>query len=285
MGGDYAGPAVIDSHHHLWDPAVAHYPWLDNEFAAPIRHRFDAADLERATAGHEVEGTVVIEARHSLDETRTLMAIAGADSLVSGVVGWVDLTDPGLEEVLAGLRAEPGGGRLAGIRVELYSHEPGWLASPDVLRGLRTLAAAGLAYDVLGGAEVLETAARAAAAVPELTFVVNHLGGPEVQGGADPRWAAAIKTLGALPNVWCKVSGGWAPFKTGRPDGMEPFVGVVRESFGDGRLLFGSDWPVCTLTAPYDVVVRCWGELLADLAPADREATFGGNARRVYGLA
>lgn len=276
---------MIDAHHHLWDPGQAHYPWLDREPAAPIRHRFDAADLDRVTAGHGVEGTVVIEARHSLDETRTLMEIAARqDTLVAGVVGWVDLTDPALEETLAGLRAEPGGARLAGIRVELYSHPSDWLATPEVLRGLRTLAAAGLAYDVLAGAAELETAARAAAAVPELTFVVDHLGGPDVTGGEDPRWAAAMKALGAFPNVWCKVSGGFAPFRTGSSEGMKPFVGVVREAFGDTRLLFGSDWPVCTLTAPYEVVVRCWQELLADLAPADHEATFGGNARRVYGL-
>ncbi|MGH7910756.1 MAG: amidohydrolase family protein, partial [Candidatus Dormibacteraceae bacterium] len=100
---------MIDAHHHLWDPSRARYPWLEREQAAPLRRRFDVADLRAVTAGHQVERTVVVEARHSLEETRTLMAIAAAGDMVSAVVGWVDLTDPGLEDLLAALRKEPGG--------------------------------------------------------------------------------------------------------------------------------------------------------------------------------
>jgi L-fuconolactonase len=275
---------VIDAHHHLWDPTRFHYPWLDQKQAAPIRRRFDAADLHAVTAGKDIEATVVIEARHSLDETRTLMAIAGADDLVSAVVGWTDLTDPALEQVLAGLRAEPGGDRLVGIRVELEAHEPDWLARPDVVRGLRTLAAQGLAYDLLAGARELPAAVHAAREVPELTIVIDHLGKPAVATGKDELWAESMEALAALPNVWCKVSGSYpAAFRT-RPDALAPFLAGVREWFGDGRLVFGSDWPVSTLAAPYDDILRGWQELLADLRPADREATFGGNARQVYRL-
>ncbi len=275
---------MIDAHHHLWDPTRFHYPWLEREQAAPIRRRFDAADLHAVTAGHGVEGTVVIEARHSLDETRTLMAIAEADDLVAAVVGWADLTDPALEEVLAGLRAEPGGDRLVGIRVELEAHEPEWLARPDVHAGLRTLAREGLAYDLLAGARELPAAVEAARAAPELTIVIDHLGKPAVADGEDVAWTVSMEALGAMPNVWCKVSGSYpAAFRT-RPERLAPFLGGVREWFGDGRLLFGSDWPVSTLAAPYAEILSGWQALLADLAPADREATFGGNARRVYRL-
>lgn len=272
---------MIDAHHHLWDPSQARYPWLEREQAAPLRHRFDVDDLRAVTAGHDVEATVVIEARHSLDETRSLMAVATGGDLVSGVVGWVDLADPALEEVLAGLRSEPGGDRLAGIRVELDAHEPQWLARPDVVRGLRTLAAAGLAYDLLADAGRLSAAVTAARAVPELTVVVNHLGKPNAAAGEDRPWAVSMAALGGLPNVWCKVSGGLV---ARYPEAVARFVAGVREWFGDGRLVFGSDWPVCTLSAPYDEVTRRWQELLADLSPADREATFRGNARRIYRL-
>lgn len=276
---------MIDAHHHLWDPGHARYPWLEREEAGPLRRRFDVADLEAVTAGHDVEGTVVIEARHSLDETRSLMEISATSDLVSGVVGWVDLTDPDLEEVLAQLRAEPGGDRLVGIRVELDEQEPGWLARPDVVRGLRTLAAAGLAYDLLADAGQLGPAVTAARAVPELTLVVDHLGKPDVDTGLDARWAVSMEALGALPNAWCKVSGGFtSAFRLGRLETLAPFVAGVREWFGDGRLLFGSDWPVSTLAAPYGDVLGGWRQLLLDLTPADREATFGGNARRVYRL-
>ena len=276
---------MIDAHHHLWDPSQARYPWLERHQAAPLRRRFDIDDLRQVTAGHDVEGTVVIEARHSLDETRSLMAVAEAGDLVSSVVGWVDLTDPALPDVLAKLRSEPGGDRLVGIRVELDEQEPDWLARSDVLRGLRTLAAAGLAYDVLADAGQLSAAVAAARAVPELTVIVNHLGKPNLVDGEDRPWAASMAALGALPNVWCKVSGGSAARIMSRdPDAMVRLVAGIREWFGDHRLVFGSDWPVCTLSASYDEVLRRWQELLADLSPADREATFGGNARRIYRL-
>lgn len=273
---------MIDAHHHLWDPNSFHYPWLDREQAAPIRRRFDAADLHAATAGHGVEGTVVIEARHSLEETRTLMGIAAADDLVARVVGWADLTDPGLKEVLAELSSEPGGDRLAGIRVELEAHEPDWLARPEVVEGLRTLAGEGLAYDLLAGARELPAAVQAAQAVPELTIVIDHLGKPAVNAGKDEPWAESMAALGALPNVWCKVSGSFPAMFRSRPEALAPFLAAVREWFGDSRLVFGSDWPVSTLAAPYDEIVGGWQELLADLGPADRDSTFGGNARRVY---
>ncbi len=274
---------MIDAHHHLWDPDQAHYPWLEREQAAPVRRRFDIGDLRAVTAGHDVEGTVVIEARHSLDETRSLMRVAAAGDLVARVVGWVNLTDPALDDVLGELRSEPGGDRLAGIRVELDAHERDWLARPDVLRGLHTLAAAGLAYDVLADASQLEAAVKAARAVPELTVVVDHLGKPNVAAGEDRPWAASMAALGELPNVWCKVSGGSAAAIMSRdPEAMRRLVAGVRDWFGDGRLVFGSDWPVCTLSAPYGDVLARWQELLADLSEADREATFRGNARRVY---
>ena len=277
---------MIDAHHHLWDPALAHYPWLERREAAPIRRRFDAEELRPLAVRHGVDGTVVIEARHSLDETRTLLSVAAASDLVRGVVGWVDLTDPGLAGVLAGLRGGPGGDRLAGIRVELYAHEPDWLARDDVLRGLRVLAAAGLAYDVLADARELPATVAAARGVPELRMVVDHLGKPDVARGEDRAWSASMSDLGALPNVWCKVSGGFGPafVPRRRPEALSPFVGAVRDWFGDGRLIFGSDWPVSTLAAPYDDVIGLWRELLADLSPDDRSATFGGNARQVYGL-
>lgn len=276
---------MIDAHHHLWDPDRFHYPWLEQqERAAPIRRRVDVEELRAVTAGHGVEGTVVIQARAALEETRTLLAIAAANPLVVGVVGWADLTDPALGDTLAGLRGEPGGDRLCGIRIELDQLEPDWLARPDVVRGLRTLAAADLTYDALAGARELDAVAVAARAVPDLRVVVDHLGKPDVEAGRDESWAAAMRTLGALPNVWCKVSAGWPPFESGRAEGMAPWVAQVREWFGDGRLIFGSDWPVCTLRAPYDAVLGFWQELLADLSPADHEATFAGNARAIYRL-
>lgn len=266
----------VDAHHHLWDPDRFHYPWLDRPEAAPVRRRFGPEDLAPLLAGQGVRRTVVIEARPSLDETRELLAIARSTEFVAGVVGWVDLRDPALSETLAGLRAEPDGSRLVGIRHQLPLEEPGWMALPDVVRGLRALAGAGLAYDVLAGPRELPAALSAVRQVPELTFVVDHLGGDPTDEG----WAGPMAELASLPNVVCKVSGGWGALLEAGAPRLAPYVERLRDWFGEERLIFGSDWPVCTLTAPYDEVVGGWRTLLTGVAPG----VFGANAVRAYRL-
>ena len=126
------------------------------------------------------------------------------------MVGWVDLTAPGVTDVVAGLRELPGGDRLAAIRHPvLIEPDPDWLARPAVLRGLAAVAAAGLAYDVVGEPRHLPAAADAAGRLPQLTFVLDHLGNPGL--AASPRasepWASAFARLAALPNVVVKLSG------------------------------------------------------------------------------
>jgi L-fuconolactonase len=225
-------------------------------------------------------------------ETPELLALAAAGGLVAGVVGWVDLTAPDVADVVAGLREGPGGGRLAAIRHPvLIEPDPGWLARPDVLRGLAAVAGAGLAYDVVGEPRHLAAAADAAARLPQLTFVVDHLGNPDVVPGPGPAasgpWATAFARLAALPNVVAKLSGVLSepgPGTRGDVAHLRPYCEIALDRFGPGRLMFGSDWPVCTLGASYAQVCAAARALTAGLSPAEREAIFSGTARRVYRL-
>jgi len=271
---------VVDAHHHFWDPARAHYAWLTDERAA-IRRRFGPEDLRPVLRDNGVDRTIVVEARSSLEETRELLALAAETDFLAGVIGWVDLADPDVAAAVVELRSGEGGERLCGIRHQVRAEpDARWLARPDVLRGLAALAAAGLAYDLLVTARELPAAREAAERLPDLTFVVEHLGGPDVRAGADPAWADGMARLAALPNVCCKVSG----LVVAPADRLAPFVRPVLEWFGEDRVLFGSDWPVCLLGASYEDIMGRLRDVTAGLAPAAREALLGGNAARAYRL-
>jgi L-fuconolactonase len=274
---------VIDAHQHFWDPARAHYPWLTDERAA-IRRRFAPDDLRPVLQANGVDRTIVVEARSSLEETRELLALAENTDFVAGVIGWVDLAAADVAATVAELRAAPGGSRLVGVRHQVRAEpDARWLVRTDVLRGLGALADAGLAYDLLVTARDLPAALEAARRVPALSFVVEHLGGPTIRAGADVPWAAGLARLAELPNVTCKVSG----LAVAPAEGLAPFVERVTGWFGEDRLLFGSDWPVCLLAVGYDGIMDRLRELVAErsLPAAGLDKLLGANAARVYGLA
>ncbi len=308
---------VIDAHHHLWDIAAREHrwlmggqPWAADDELARLRRSFTLADLAPLAAAAGITGTVVIQTVAEPWETPDLLALAvGRDAhqaeeepcrpadaggarpaqaggLLAGVVGWTDLTAPAVADAAAGLRELPGGEFLCGFRHPVLAEaDPGWLARPAVLRGLEAVAAAGLTFDIVTLPHQLPAAVTAARSVPELTMVLDHLGGPPVgsgQDGEDGPWAATIRTLAALPNVTCKLSG--AHTTPAHASDLRPYYEAVLAAFGPDRLMFGSDWPVSTLAAPYMQVCRLYQELTAQLSPAEQDAIFDRTARRVYRL-
>jgi L-fuconolactonase len=277
---------IVDAHHHVWDLGVRHQPWLDGDGLAPLRRDFLLADYPGPA--HGVTATVVVQTVVEPEETPELLALAAGSDLVAGVVGWADLTDPGIADVLAELRALPGGGKLAAVRHQVQSEpDPRWLLRPDVLHGLRSVAAAGLAYDLVVTAEQLGACAEAAVAVPDLVFVLDHLGKPPVAGGTVEPWASDLRRLAALPNTVAKLSGlvTEADWQRWRLEDQRPYADAALAAFGADRLMFGSDWPVCTLAASYDEVLAVARELTSDLSAGERDAIFAGTASRVYGCA
>ena len=278
---------LIDAHHHLWDLDVRDQPWLTGPDLAPLRRSFLAADFADAAGPAGVVGSVVVQTVTDPDETPELLATAEDSPLILGVVGWTDLTAPDAADRLARLRAGRGGDRLVGIRHQVQGEpDPDWLTRPDVLRGLAAVAAAGLVYDLVVTAGQLSAATRAAAAVPDLRFVLDHLGKPPIASGQLEPWACAVRDLAALPNTVCKLSGmvTEADWHHWTPADLRPYADTVLDAFGPDRVMFGSDWPVCTLAASYDEVVATAGELTAALTEAERRSVFAGTAAGVYGL-
>ncbi|WP_367047160.1 amidohydrolase family protein [Streptomyces sp. Je 1-332] len=278
---------LIDAHHHVWDLSVRDQEWITGEALAPIRRNFSLADLLPETRAAGVAATVLVQTVTVADETPEFLALAAGSDLVAGVVGWTDLTRPDAGDALAKLRELPGGQRLVGIRHQVQGEpDPQWLLRPDVRRGLAAVGAAGLAYDLVVLPNQLPACVKAAQEHPGVTFVLDHLGKPPVASGALEPWATAIRALAACSNTVCKLSGlvTEADPKTWTVDDLRPYADTVLDAFGPDRLMFGSDWPVCTLAATYAEVVDSARQLTDSLGDSERAAVFAGTATRVYGL-
>jgi L-fuconolactonase len=273
---------VIDAHVHVWDLAAQDHAWIPP--TSPIRRDFGLDDLRSALIGTSVETVVLVQVVNDAAETRVFLEHARVDPLVAGVVGWIDLARPDAGEALDALAD---GTALVGIRHQaLAEADPaGWLRSPEVQRGLTALDTLGLPFDLMIRPEHFEAAVESARARPSLRFVLDHLGKAPIATGELEPWASGLRRLAAEDNVWCKLSGihTIAPPNWTWAD-LEPFVDVALETFGPGRVVFGSDWPVSLQAATYGQVVDAARQACATLSAPERAAVLGDNARRVYGL-
>ncbi|MDG9708516.1 amidohydrolase family protein [Streptomyces sp. DH10] len=273
---------VVDAHHHVWDLSVRDQDWIAE--GSPIRRDFTVKDLVPEARAAGVGRTVLVQTVTVPEETPEFLALADEHELIAGVVGWTDLTRPDVTDELARLRELPGGRYLKGIRHQVQGEpDPRWLLRPDVGRGLTAVAEAGLVYDLVVLPHQLPACTEAAASLPGLTFVLDHLGKPPIASGALEPWASGLRALAALPNTVCKLSGmvTEADLASWTIDDLRPYAGTVLEAFGPDRLMFGSDWPVCTLAAAYGDVLDTARRLTG---PSDHARIFGATATRVYDL-
>jgi L-fuconolactonase len=276
---------MIDAHHHVWDPARRRHGWLDDY--PGLNRRFGLDDFEREASAAGVTASVLIQVLADSDETAAFLAGVDNSDLVRGVVGWTDLTSPAAADEIARLRAQRGGSRLVGIRHLVQDEpDPDWLRRSDVRRGLRAVGSAGLAYDLLVRPGQLPAALAVTGDLADVRFVLDHGAKPGIATGNREPWASLISDMAARPNVFCKVSGlvteappGW------RPAHIAPYIDHLLDCFGPGRLMFGSDWPVCTLAASYaEVLDLARSSLGSRLGSDELAAVFARNSIAVYGL-
>lgn len=281
-----AGSPIVDAHHHLWDPSLATYPWMTGAYEV-LNRPYGPSDLAPNLEATGVTATVAVQARQELDETRFLLETAAATDWIAGVVGWVDLTAPTAPETIAEILEGRHGVKLVGIRHLVHDEaDPEWLGRDDVIGGLSAVAEAGLTYDLLVRTRELPTATRVARRLPQLRFVVDHLAKPPVATGEVEPWASLLTEIAGLPNVVCKVSGlvTEADWNAWSPADLSRYIETVVEMFGSDRLMFGSDWPVCTLAADYTEVFEVTVEILSELVGDDLDLVLGECAREVYRL-
>jgi L-fuconolactonase len=273
----------IDAHQHFWLYNEQEYGWIGPEMAG-LRRDFLPANLLPLQRALGIEGTVAVQARQTVKETKWLLDLAGQHPEICGVVGWVDLCDPGVGRQLDALCADE---RLRGVR-HVVQDEPddGFLLRPDFQRGIGLLADLGLTYDILIYPRHLPVACEFVARFPEQWFVLDHIAKPPIAEGRVQPWAEGIRRLAEHPRVYCKVSGmvteavwdGWTAAD------FRPYLDVVVEAFGTERIMFGSDWPVCTVAGSYAEVLGLAYDYAAQFSAAEQAAMAGENAARFYGL-
>jgi L-fuconolactonase len=277
-------PMRIDAHHHTWDLSVRDQPWTAGLPA--LRRSFSLDDLRPCLRRHMIDATIVVQTVCVAEETPELLALAAGDSVIGGVVGWVDLTTAEVGATLARLRAGVGGEYLVGVRHQVqHEPDPGFLAHPDVRRALQAIADAGLVYELLVRPHQLQAAVAVVCSLPDLHFVLDHAGKPDVGGPPSRDWIEAIESLSRQPNVTVKLSGltSEAP-PDWTPETLRPFADVLFATFGPRRIMFGSDWPVCLLGGDYDATVGVAESLTRELTADEVESIFGGVAATVYRL-
>jgi L-fuconolactonase len=273
----------IDAHHHLWRYSAQEYAWLD-EPMKELRRDFLPEDLMREIAAAGIDGTVAVQARQTMDETRWLLRQADECDAIRGVVGWAPIAGEDFPEVMEEFEDRP---KLKGLRHVIQGEkDENYILREDFNSGIRAMLGSGLVYDILIYERYLPQAIEFVDEHPQQVFVLDHMAKPMIAAGVMEPWAQRMRELGERENVWCKVSGmvteaewtGW------NAETLRPYLDTVVEAFGVGRLMAGSDWPVCLVASEYGRWFEVLRDYFARFSDAERDAVFGTTAMNVYGL-
>jgi L-fuconolactonase len=274
---------MLDSHQHFWKVDRGDYGWLTPEVGT-IYQDFMPDDLRREMRRAGITRTIIVQAAETEAETEFLLALAAETDFVAGVVGWLDLDADDFAERLAHYRQNP---LFVGVRPMLQGlDDDDFIVRPRVLKSLRAIAALDMPFDILTFTRHLPFVTRALAETPGLRAVVDHISKPEIAKGTLDPWRERIAQIAAFSAVACKVSGmvTEAAADWGAQD-FRPYIDHVVSVFGEDRLMFGSDWPVCTLAASHAEVCNLTRTLLAPhMGPEGLRKVFEINAARFYGI-
>jgi len=275
---------IIDSHVHLWDPAQFRYAWLDG--LPTLNRAFLPMDFAMQTAGNAGKIIVVesgCEPGQSLAEVDWITSLAKGEPRLKGIVAHATLEDGA--RVLADLEKLSSRPLVKGIRRNLQGEQDeNFCLRAEFVAGVNLLANFGYTFDVCVRHEQLKSVSELARRVPQVTFVLDHLGKPDVRGKKFEPWTADFRALATLPNVVCKLSGltTEADWETWQASDLQFYLKQALDNFGWDRLLFGSDWPVMTLATTWKRWLTTVEELVSFASCADRIKVFQTNAERVY---
>ncbi len=247
-----------------------------------LKHDFLPQDLEPLLAGIHFEGCVAVQARQNLEETRWLLELAERYAFVKGVVGWVDLRSEQLADQLQRFATHP---KLVGVR-HIVHDEPDeyFMLRPQFRRGISLLRDFNLTYDLLLFPKHLPVAVELVKEFPEQPFVLDHIAKPKIAERLVSPWQEDLHQLAKSPNVFCKLSGmvTEARWKQWQPGDFHRYMDIAFEAFGADRLMIGSDWPVCTLSGEYGVVMKIVIDYVKKFSTEVQAAILGENCARFY---
>lgn len=273
---------MLDAHQHFWALARGDYGWLTPELGAIYRD-FLPADLRPLMQAAGITRCIAVQAAETEAETDFLLGLAAETDVIAGVVGWLNMTAADFPARLAHYRAQP---KWLGLRPLLQDHPPEAILEPRFRAALAEVARQDVPFDILTFPRHLPALRQVLAEVPDLAGIIDHLSKPEMTKPGLGAWAGDMTQLAAHPRLMCKISGmvteagaDWSA------DRIRPFLRHAAQAFGPERLVFGTDWPVCTLAASHAQVVDLARTLLAELYDAaDLEKIFETNGARFYRL-
>jgi L-fuconolactonase len=273
----------IDSHQHFWNYDPATHGWITDDMEI-IRQDFLPEDLEPVMHEYGFNGCVSVQADQSETENHMLIEHAMRHDFIKGVVGWVDFKAANVEDRLAYYKQFE---KLKGFRHILQGEaDRAYMLNADFKRGISKLQQFGYTYDILIYTDQLGYANDFAAAFPDQPFVIDHLAKPKIKEGDIAQWAKDMQTIAQNKNVSCKLSGmvTEADWKAWKPEDFTPYMDVVFEAFGAGRVMYGSDWPVCRVAATYGEMLSIPEAYVTKLSATEQEQFWGANAMKFYSL-
>jgi len=273
----------IDSHQHYWNPDLLTYSWMPPG-PHPLRRNYLPGDLEPTLVQNTFDGSVVVQAAQVPEEATWLLNLASQHKSILGVVAWVDLKDANVGRVLDGLQKHK---KFVGVRHLIHDEaDVRWMLQPDVVRGLKELEQRKVPYDLLLRPQHLLYVPALIEKVPDLPMVIDHIAKPYIKEGIFDGWAQDMERVSKHPKLWCKVSGmiTEADHKNWKSEQLTPYVQHVLKLFGFDRLMFGSDWPVCTLAGTWKEVLAAFTQALGPQNADERAKILGSTAAGFYGL-
>jgi L-fuconolactonase len=278
------GSARIDSHQHFWKYDPVRGAWITPEMYK-IQRDFMPGDLQPVLEQNGIDGCVLVQVDQSEDENDFMYDLAKAHDFIKGIVGWIDLRYPDVEQRLEYYKKYP---KLKGFRHILQGeHDRALMLKPSFKRGIALLEKHGYTYDILIYPDQLGYTSEFVAHFPNQPFVLDHIAKPHIKDRyITEEWKAAIRAVAAHENLYCKISGmvteaDWAHWK---PEHFRVYLDTIVEAFGTQRIMYGSDWPVCLVAASYQQVLQIVQDYFAPFSETDKAAFFGGNAIKFYKL-
>lgn len=273
----------IDSHQHFWNYDPSKHVWM-NESMAVLKKDFGPKDLDPLLKSCDLNGCIAVQASESEEENEFLLGLSHQSSIIKGIVGWIDLQSGNLTERLSYYKNFK---KIKGFR-HVIQDEPDidFMLRPAFLNGIKTLESFDYTYDILIFPQHLKNTYKLIKQNPEQRFVIDHIAKPEIRNNKIEDWEKELSAIGSLPNVYCKISGmvTEAKWKEWKQDDFNIYMDTVVGIFGMDRIMYGSDWPVCTLSASYTNMYKIVNDYFSSFSRQEQDNFFGLNAKRFYRL-
>lgn len=277
---------LIDTHLHLIDQSALSYPWLSGVEALNRNFLYEeyARQAHRAGITHALHMEVDVAVSDIEAETGTVAGLAGREgSLIAGAISSCRPEDDGFAAFLERQLANP---LVKGFRRVLHVMPDGLSESPLFRENMKRLGGTGLTFDLCVLPRQMDKAIALAALAPDVQFILDHCGVPDIKGDGFNEWQSAVTGIAGLPNVAAKISGvvAYADADSWRVETLEPYVQHIIASFGFDRLVWGTDWPVCTLGGGLATWVAATHALVSGCSDSEKSRLFSENARRIWKL-